>query len=192
MPRRSSVFDLPVPTITELNGRIAASGYGDYAGHAAWLAEQGRTVSVSALQRYGVDLRHRAEKHSMEASGEAAAVIARMRHTAEIARAVDVATDGDSLDNAERTAALCMTRLYEIATREDIDAKSLQALAQSLNASLRTVTASRTRRDTERQKALEEARERAVKEMRRQGLSPTAEAAIRAAVEGTPNGQREA
>ena len=187
MPPRSTVYTLDEAVRAALDRRIVAAGFGRYADHAAWLAEQGYAISEAAIQRYGKRLRRSAERDTARASEAAAGAIARIRHSTEMARAINEAAGGDPLAMSARAAELCMVRLYEIAASEDIDAKTLQAISRSLNDSLRAVTAIRSEREEVRQEALREARLRAGAEMERRGLSPAATAAIRAAIEGAPD-----
>ena len=187
MPPRSTVYTLDESVRAELDRRIIAAGFGRYADHAAWLAGQGCAVSEAAIQRYGKRLRRSAEldtARASEAATAATAAIARVRQSAELARAISEAAGDDPLAMPARAAELCMVRLYEIAAKEDIDAKTLQAISRSLNDSLRAVTAIRSEREEVRQHALREARKRAGAEMERRGLSPEAAAAIREAIQG--------
>ena len=184
MPPRSTVYTLDESVRAELDRRIIAAGFGRYADHAAWLAGQGCAVSEAAIQRYGKRLRRSAELDTARASEAATAAIARVRQSAELARAISEAAGDDPLAMPARAAELCMVRLYEIAAKEDIDAKTLQAISRSLNDSLRAVTAIRSEREEVRQHALREARKRAGAEMERRGLSPEAAAAIREAIQG--------
>ena len=187
MPPRSSVYTLGESVRAALDRRIVAAGFGRYADHAAWLAGQGYAISEAAIQRYGKRLRRSAERDTARASEAAAGAIARIRHSTELARAINEAAGDDPLTMSARAAELCMVRLYEIAAKEDIDARTLQAISRSLNDSLRAVTAIRSERGEVRKEALREARQRAGAEMQRRGLSPEASAAIRAAIEGAPD-----
>ena len=186
MPPRSTVYTLDEAVRAELDRRIVAAGFGRYADHAAWLAGQGYAISEAAIQRYGKRLRRSARHDTARASEAAAAAIARVRQSAELARAIHEAAGDDPLAMPAQAAELCMVRLYEIAAKEDIDAKTLQAISRSLNDSLRAVAAIRLERDEVRKEALCDARKRAGAEMMRRGLSPEAAAAIRAAIEGAP------
>ena len=187
MPPRSTVYTLDEPVRAALDRRIAAAGFGRYADHAAWLAAQGYAISEAAIQRYGKRLRRSAERDSARASEMAAGAIARIRHSTEMARAINEAAGDDPLALSARAAELCLVRLYEIAASEDIDARTLQAVSRSLNESLRAVTAIRSEREEVRKEALREARQRAGAEMKRRGLSADTAAAIRAAVAGVPD-----
>ena len=128
VPRRSTVYTLTEGLREELDRRIIAAGFGRYADHAAWLAGEGRTLSLAALQRYGRRLQRSVEQDGVKAREAASAAIARVRQTTEIARAIEGAA-GDPLDISARTASLCMARLYELAASEDIDARTLQAIS---------------------------------------------------------------
>ena len=184
MPPRSSVFTLPEDTREALDRRIMAAGFGGYEAHTAWLAEQGHAISESALKRYGKSLRRSAERDAALASEKTAAVVARVREAAELARAVNEAAGDDPLAVPEKTAELLMARLYEVAANEDIDAKTLQAISRSLNDSLRTIAHIRSERGEARKEALREARAEAGAEVKRRGLSPEAVAMLRSAIEG--------
>ena len=187
MPPRSTVYTLDESVRAALDRRIVAAGFGRYADHAAWLAEQGYAISEAAIQRYGKRLRRSAQRDTARASEAAAGAIARIRHSTELARAINEAAGDDPLAMSARAAELCMVRLYEIAAREDIDARTLQAISRSLNDSLRAVSAIRSEREEVRKEALRVARARAGAEMQRRGLSPEVTAAIRAAIEGAPD-----
>ena len=163
MPRRSSVYRIGEGLREELDRRIIAADFGDYDEHVAWLASEGHTLSVSALQRYGKHLHRSVDQDGAKATEAAAAAIARVRHSTEIARAIEGAA-GDPLDVSARTAALCMARLYELAASEDVDAKTLLAISRSLNDSMRAVSGVRVERD-----ALREAAEKVSKEALRRG-----------------------
>ena len=184
MPPRSTVYTLDEAVRVALDRRIVAAGFGRYADHAAWLAGKGYVVSQAALQRYGKRLRRSAELDTARAGEAAAAAVARVRQSAEMARAIHELAGDDPLAMSARAAEMCMVRLYEVAAKEDIDAKTLQAIARSLNDSLRAVVTIRSEREEVRKEALREARARAGQEMEQQGLSDEAVAAIRAAIEG--------
>lgn len=54
MGRKSTIYELPLKLQEQLMQRLLESGFSDYAGHTAWLAEQGYTVSKSAVHRFGM------------------------------------------------------------------------------------------------------------------------------------------
>lgn len=153
MARRSTIYSLDEATRAELDRRIVGAGFGGYAEHAAWIAGQGHALSVSAIQRYGKRLRRRVERDQARTLEATAAVAARVRHAGEVARAIYDAAGDDPLALPERTAELLMARFYEIATEENIDARTLQTVARSLSDSLKAVAAIRGERDESRQKA---------------------------------------
>ena len=70
MPLRSTVYRLDAAIRAELDGRIAAAGYGGYADHAAWLAEKGYAVSQAAIQRYSKRLKVLMDKEFMRTAGD--------------------------------------------------------------------------------------------------------------------------
>ncbi len=187
MPRRSTVYTLDEATRATLDRRIVAAGFGRYADHAAWLAGQGYALSEAALQRYGKRLRRSAESDTARVGEATAGAVARIRHSTEMARAINEAAGDDPLAMWAQLAEMCIVRLHELATRDDIDAKTRQTITRSLNDSLRAMAAIRLEREEVRKEALREARKRAGAEMKRRGLSPDATAAIRAAIEGAPD-----
>ena len=79
----------------------------------------------------------------MRSRASVAAVVERVGRSAEIARAINEASEGDSLDVGQRTAELLMARLYDVAAREDVDAKTLQAVSRSPNSTLGTIASAR-------------------------------------------------
>ena len=182
MPPRSTVYRLDAAIRAELDGRIAAAGYGDYADHAAWLAEKGYALSQAAIQRYGKRLKALMDREFVRTAGAADAVIGRIRHAAEMAQAVNGIVGDDPLAMSERTAELCMARLYEIAAREEIEPKTLQAISKSLNDSLRTIAGARGQRSEDRRIALEEAKAKVVAVARERGLPADIAAALRKAI----------
>ncbi len=187
MPPRSTIYNLSQETREDLDFRIVASGFGRYADHAAWLAGRGQAVSVAALQRYGRNLRKRVDADASLQSAATAAAIARIRHSAEMARALRQASGDDPLAISEQAAEVVIARIYEIATREDIDAKTLQGIVRSLNDSLRAVAAIRSEKDeTARQQARHEAERRMSADGRKHGVSAVVIDAFRHVIEGGP------
>lgn len=184
MPRRSTVYNLDEATRAELDWRIIGAGFGRYADHAAWLKQQGHSLSEAALQRYGKQLRRRADLDAARASEAATTAIARVRESTELARVVSEAAGADPLALAERTVEMAMARLYELATKEGIDAKDLQTVSRSLKDSLSTLASLRSERGEVRKEALNEARAKAIDEMRRRPFSPEALRRIREEVYG--------
>ena len=162
MPSPSSVLLLPEAVREALDRRIVAAGFGGYDDHTAWLAERGHTISASAVKRYGKKLKRAANADAARASEAAAAVVARVRQAAEMARAINEAAGENPLALPEKTAELLMGRLYALASSEEIDAKTLQIISRSLNDSLRAMAFTRLERDEVRKAARAEAAEAAV------------------------------
>ncbi len=52
MPKVSIMTQIPSALKEELHQRLLDSGFGNLEGHAAWLRDQGISISRSALQRY--------------------------------------------------------------------------------------------------------------------------------------------
>ena len=53
MGRNFAINSLPAGVVTELRGRLIASGFTRYEDHADWLKELGYPVSRSSIHRYG-------------------------------------------------------------------------------------------------------------------------------------------
>ena len=184
MPPRSTVYTLPEPVREALDRRIIAAGFGRYADHGAWLAGQGHAISLAALQRYGRRLRDGVERDRAGARKAAAAMTARIRRSNEMARAIDEATDDDPLALPERAVGMCLLRICEAATEEDVDPRTLQAAGRLLNDCLRGMEFIRSEREEARKRALRASRGGAGADGK--GLSPELAAAIRLMVEGPP------
>ena len=56
MGGRFRIYSLPEAMRAELERRLRASGYGDFAGHKAWLAAQGYHMSHTSIWRYAKKL----------------------------------------------------------------------------------------------------------------------------------------
>lgn len=59
MPVRSKVLTLPDDVKAELDKKLAARGFADYAGLSDWLSDLGFEISRSAIHRYGQDFESR-------------------------------------------------------------------------------------------------------------------------------------
>lgn len=64
MPKPAFFRLLDAATRAELDRRLAASGFGDLRAHVAWLHARGVAVSLTALHRYAVRLRERADREA--------------------------------------------------------------------------------------------------------------------------------
>ena len=179
MPPRSTVYTLDEEIRGELDRRIIGAGFGRYEEHAAWLAERGSPLGVSALKRYGKNLRRTAAREAADMSARATAAVDLVRRSTELARAINAAAGDDPLAVPERTAQLLMVRLYDLATGEGIDGKTLQTITRSLNDSLKTLAAIRSEKE-----ALREAARFVAEEGRRMGLSEEGARRLREIYEG--------
>jgi flavorubredoxin len=65
MPQRSKIITLPEETLAELNKKLVAGKFSDYAALAEWLQQQGFDISRSSLHRYGQDFAERLAAISM-------------------------------------------------------------------------------------------------------------------------------
>ena len=108
MPLRSTVQRLPVDLRRRLDARLIRAGWGGFAAHAAWLAEQGHTVSVSALQRY-------AKRRRREA--EAERLIEMIRVSTDEASALSEALSEQGVALAEASHHLMQEHLYRALRR---------------------------------------------------------------------------
>ena len=186
MPPRSTVYTLPEPVRDALDRRLIAAGFGRYADHAAWLAGQGHAIGPAALQRYGRRLRDRVERDHAGAREAAATMTARIHRSNEMARAIDRATGDDPLALPERAVDMCLVRICEAASEEDIDARTLQAAGRLLNDCLRAVEFIRSEREEARIRALRASMGGAGAGGKRGGMSKEVAAEIRRVIEGHP------
>ncbi len=179
MPPRSSLYRLDEATRESLDRRIIAAGFGDYADHASWLREQGHEISVAALQRYGRRLKATTDVDAARRNDRVAEAIARVKHTAEIAKAMNEAAGDDPLAIPTQTVELCMTRLYDLVAKDDIDAATLRTIVRALNESVRTMASVRSEREI-----LAAAAQRVQKALKKSPLSKDTSAIMRAIIEG--------
>ena len=186
MPPRSTVYTLPEPVRDALDRRLIAAGFGRYADHAAWLAGEGHAIGPAALQRYGRRLRDSVERDHAGAREAAATMTARIHRSNEMARAIDKATGDDPLALPERAVDMCLVRICEAASEEDIDARTLQAAGRLLNDCLRAVEFIRSEREEARIRALRASMGGAGAGGKRGGMSKEVAAEIRRVIEGHP------
>lgn len=180
MPPRSPLDTLPEPVLTELNQRLIASGFAGYVDLAAWLTEQGFTISKSAVHRHGSAL-----QASMEKS------INRARERMEIAKALKGASDEDKAALMEANEMVAMDQIMDLFDMsadmepgERITAipKLVRAIAD-LNRS--AIGSSKWKREFEaetKRQAREEAAQAATHAAKAEGVSETGLARIREAL----------
>ncbi len=103
MPPRSSITHLPSDVHDELNERLIAGGFSDYAGLAEWLQSQGFEISKTAIFRHGSRL-----QASMEKS------VQRARERLEIAKALGGMDDADKAALLEASEMVAIDQLMEV------------------------------------------------------------------------------
>lgn len=125
MPKRSAVSQLPESVRDELNRRLVANEFGDYAGLAVWLRDLGFQISKTSLHRHGTQL---------EADFDEA--MADVRRTRALAKAAKV--EGDEGDVLSATSGILQEQLLRIsiALRQADDdpaaaAKSISIVARA-------------------------------------------------------------
>lgn len=182
MPPRSSVYALPQEVRDRLNARLVESGFGDYSALSAWLAEQGYEISRSAVHRYGREL-----------ESEYEAAMGDVKRATELARAYAEADpdDGAALTGSiARMAQEALLRIMlslrkaEAAGAADTAemAKHMSKVSRAL-ADLGRVTLSHAKHAAAvRREVAAEVADRAEAVGARQGVSPEAIAALRAAI----------
>ena len=128
MPPRSKVYELDAETRQELNRRIVESGFGRYAGHSAWLAERGHSISASALSRYGVQLKREADSQCIRTAVAESEAVARIRAVTDIVGDVD----GNASSVTERMMQLAQAGLIRVMLDQSVDAKTLVTIYKSM------------------------------------------------------------
>lgn len=74
MPRRSKVRHLPDPIKLQLEERLIANQFTDYAAITKWLAELGHRVGKSSINRYGQELERKLQAWSNPRQARATAL----------------------------------------------------------------------------------------------------------------------
>ena len=182
MPPRSSVYALPQEVRDRLNARLVESGFGDYTALSDWLAEQGYAISRSAVHRYGREL-----------ESEYEAAMGDVKRATELARAYAEADPDDGAALTGSIARMAQESLLRIllslrkaeaagdAAPEDM-ARHMSQVSRAL-ADLGRVTIQHAKHAAGlRREIAAEVVERAEAVGARQGVSPEAIAALRAAI----------
>lgn len=182
MPPRSSVYSLPHEVREALNARLVETGFSDYTALADWLAEQGYTLSRSAVGRYGREL-----------ATEYEAAMGDVRRATELARAFSDADPDDGAALTGSIARMAQESLLRIllslrkaeaageSAPEDM-ARHMSQVSRAL-ADLGRVTIAHAKHSaTLRREIATEAVERVEAASGRAGVSPEAIAALRAAI----------
>ena len=167
-----------------MDHRLMESAFGGYEGHAAWLAGQGHTVSMSAVKRYGRRRKADSEASAAKAQKITAKAIARARTATEMATAMRRAAGDDELAVPTATVDMLMMRMQEALANDELDVKALQALAQSVNQNMRALASLRHEREADRHAVMAVAKKRASAVAEKRGISPGLADALRAALSG--------
>ena len=182
MPRRSTLYELPAEVRERLNARLVETGFSDYQALADWLSEQGYQISRSAVHRYGQEL-----------EAEYAAAMGDVRRATELARAYAEADpdDGAALTGsiarmAQESLLRILLSLRKAESAGEADsaemARHMSQVSRAL-ADLGRVTIAHARHAAAvRREIVTEVAARAEAVGARQGVSPEAIAALRAAI----------
>ena len=167
MPVRKLIDHLPKALREELDARIVAGAFCDYAALSRWLSEHGHEISRSSIQRHGSDLERRIEG---------------LRIATEQAEALVAASPDDKSAMADGALRLVQKRMFEMMmASEEGDMTALARAARALSETSRASLAlRRDRRMINAQNA-----EAAAKAARAEGVAPSTITVIRAAIEGT-------
>jgi len=153
---RSAVQRLPEELRDELNRRLVAGGFSDYAGLAEWLAAEGFEISRSSLHRYGQQFDRR---------------LSALRVATEQARAIAEATGDDEGRLGDALTALVQQKAFEVLLEmEDAGEVSLAQLG-TMVARLNTASVAQKRWLAEMSKRVSAAADAAVTIARQGGLS---------------------
>lgn len=178
MAPRSRVYELPPELRDELNQRLVNSGFQGYQGLADWLNEQGYSLSRSAVQRYGQDLREEFE-----------AAMGDVRKTTQMAKALAEADDDSQGALVDVTARMVQEHLLRITIalrnaehEPEESAKHLARVTHALADIGRMSLGQKKHAMQVRKEAAAEAADKAESAARAQGISDDGVAALRAAI----------
>jgi len=182
MAPRSKVFELPTELRAELDRRLIDSGFGDYRGLSAWLADEGYSIGKSALHTYGSDLEADFER-----------TMAEVQRTQRLAMAfADSSPDerGAMVGATARIASESLLRITMALRESEEDparlAKLMPGIARSLGELGRLTISQEQWAQELRSKAAAQARAEAAdaaeQSAKRNGVSPDGIAALRAAI----------
>lgn len=173
MGRRSKVEALPPELKAWLDAELVKRGFADYVQLAADLQARGADVSKSGLHRYGSVFEER---------------LARLKMTAEQARAVVDASPDDEGAINEALIRLTQDKLMDLLVDVDLAGKkesvSLPKLTKAIADLARASVGQKRWQAEARKQALEDAAATATETARAQGLSETGVEALRAAIIG--------
>lgn len=174
MPARSSILlTLPEDVRHQVDAAIIDAGFGGYSKLSRWLGARGHAISVSALQRYGAQLRR-----------EVAPEIQRLRVSCARTTMLRATLAEHGVELPDALAVILQEQIHQ-AVEEGADAERLGGLeraARTLHTTVRTQEAMASERRAAAERAEREAKGR--RDPKRRGLSPEGQRAIRDAIEG--------
>ncbi len=177
MAPRSAVYLLPADVLEALNKRLVDQAFGDYAGLAAWLNEQGYWISKTSVHRYGSVLQEKMEKS-----------IGKARVRMEIAKALGGASNDEKAALMEATEMVAMDQLMELfeavaemsaGDRLSAVPKLVRAIADLNRSAIGSAKWKQEFKAEIRQQAREEAAEELTQELKNDGISAELEASIK-------------
>ena len=164
MSKRSKIMSLPQSIRDELDRRLIQSGFSSYQELSEWLSSQGFGISNSSIHRYGSQYEAKLDS---------------VRLSTEMATALIQSSPDDTGAMADASIRLVQDRMFDLLLKsEDGDLKGVANAARAIAETARASTVIRA----ERRKILQEAREKAAKVGRKQGLSQDVMDAIDAAL----------
>lgn len=121
MPPRSKVLTLPKDVREQLEGRMLAAGFADYAALSDWLESQGHSISRSSLQRHGSKFERR---------------LASVKRATEQAKALVMETDDSAGDLNQALLSLLQTEMFDVMVELDesgeMTPKAISALSRAV------------------------------------------------------------
>ena len=172
MPGRSTVYGLPPDLRRRLDARLSRAGWAGYAQHVAWLAGEGHTISVSALQRYGVRRRREIETERLLDS---------IRVSTDEAEAITAALAEQGVALAEASQHLVQEHVYRALRRLPPDASHEEVMGAARMQAQVTRSHTALRREGRAEAAA--TADRVADAARRHGVSAEAIAALRREIE---------
>lgn len=111
MPQRSQIEMLPIEVREQLEQRLIANGFSDYAGLAAWLSEQGYEIHKSSVHRFGATFEDR---------------LRALKASTDQARAVVAASPDDEGKVNEAVMRLTQQQIFETLMELKVDPEQIE------------------------------------------------------------------
>jgi len=169
MPARSTISQLPSEIRAELDKRLVAGRFSDYAGLAAWLKKKGVEISRSAAHRYGQKFEAR---------------LTAIKAATDQARAISEAVDDDPGRMGKALTRLCQEKafntLMDMNDAGDLNLAALGRMVADLNRSEITQERWRAEVKEKARQAVENIEERG----KAKGLKPEAMQIIKEEIYG--------